>query len=293
MTGYQFTAGMPVGFKAVDIRAIERQAFAEAPTRPGLNAAQTMPVKVLPGETLEAAVRRTGIDPAEAKAVVRTLAQAFDTVNIKAGLAFQAAIAKPRGRGGPAQLIGLSMRTGPASALTLSRTFDGALHLRELDEQVRDETTVAQGQIDGSLYESAMAAGADPKLTAEVVKLFAKKLDFARDLHPNDEFRLVFDRKVTENGRTVETGQLLYAEIGAKGQVTRFFSASSTTARPSTSTNSARTSKASSCARRSMRCASPRASACACIPSWATPACTRASTSPRPRARRSTPPATG
>ncbi len=209
--------------KGVDIKAIENQAFAEAPTRPGMSAPETMPVKVLPGETLEAAVQRTGIAPAEAHDVVRVLAQAFDTVNIKAGLAFQAAIAKPRGRRGPAQLIGLSMRTGPASAVTLSRTFDGALHLRELEEEVTEETTVAQGHIDGSLYESAVAAGADSRLTAEVVKLFSKKLDFARDLHPNDEFRLVFDRKFTESGRTVETGDLLYAEIGAKGQVSRFY----------------------------------------------------------------------
>ena len=56
----------------------------------------------------------------EARAVVKTLAAAFDTVNIKAGLAFQAVVARPRGRGGPAQLIGLSMQTGPASTLTLT-----------------------------------------------------------------------------------------------------------------------------------------------------------------------------
>jgi murein DD-endopeptidase MepM/ murein hydrolase activator NlpD len=34
---------------------------------------------------------------------------------------------------------------------------------------------------------------------------------------------MVFDRKVTESGKTVEGGDLLYAEIGAKGQVTRFY----------------------------------------------------------------------
>ena len=33
----------------------------------------------------------------------------------------------------------------------------------------------------------------------------------------------MFDRKVTESGRTIETGDLLYAEIGAKGKVTQFY----------------------------------------------------------------------
>jgi murein DD-endopeptidase MepM/ murein hydrolase activator NlpD len=206
-----------------ELRALEHQAFAEAQGRPGLAAPKTMPIKVLPGETLEEAVGRTGVQAEEARSIVKTLAQAFDTVNIKAGLAFKAVVAAPRERGGPVRLVGLSMQTGPATAITLSRTFDGALRLRELEEKVTEETTVAQGNMEGSLYEAALKAGADSRTIGEAVKLFSKKLDFARDIQPEDEFKLVFDRKVTEAGRTVATGDLLYAEVGAKGQTTRFY----------------------------------------------------------------------
>jgi murein DD-endopeptidase MepM/ murein hydrolase activator NlpD len=166
---------------------------------------------------------RLGVEQAEAHQVVATLGAAFDTIHIKAGLAFDAAVARPRDRRGPVRLIGLSMRTGPATAVTLSRTFDGALRLREMEEKIREETTVAQGRMSDSLYVSALQAGATPELTAQVVKLFSHKLDFSRDIHAGDNFRMVFDRKVTESGRTVEAGDLLYAEIGAKGQVTRFY----------------------------------------------------------------------
>ena len=204
-------------------KALEHQAFAQAETRPGLKAPVAMPVEVKPGETLQAAVQRTGIGADEAHSVVQALASVVDTIHIKAGMAFQAAIAAPRARGGSTRLIGLSMRTGPASAITLSRTFDGALKLRQLEEKVRDETTVAQGNMSGSLYESALKAGADSRMVAEAVKLFSAKIDFARDIHPSDEFRMVFDRKVTDSGRTVETGDLLYAELGAKGQTAKFY----------------------------------------------------------------------
>ena len=44
-----------------------------------------------------------------------------------------------RGGMGEARLIGLTMRTGPASQLTVSRNFDGALRLRALDEKVTHE----------------------------------------------------------------------------------------------------------------------------------------------------------
>jgi murein DD-endopeptidase MepM/ murein hydrolase activator NlpD len=116
------------------------------------------------------------------------------------------------------------MKTSPTSAVTLSRSFDGALRLRELEEQVRDETTVAHGDMSsGSLYEAAIKAGADARLVAEAVKLFSKKLDFARDIQPSDQFRLVFDRKVSESGKTIQTGNLLYAEIGQGDSSTRFY----------------------------------------------------------------------
>jgi murein DD-endopeptidase MepM/ murein hydrolase activator NlpD len=203
--------------------ALQHVAFARAEAQPGFARPESVAVKVLPGETLQTAVTRAGVAPDEARQVVQTLAGAIDTVNIKAGMAFEAAIARPRAARGPARLIGLSMRTAPTSTLTLSRTFDGALKLHELEEKVSEETTVAQGDMEGSLYESAARAGATSQVTAEVVKLFAHKLDFSRDIKAGDHFRLVFDRKVTESGRTVETGDLQYAEIDAKGGVTRFY----------------------------------------------------------------------
>jgi murein DD-endopeptidase MepM/ murein hydrolase activator NlpD len=145
--------------------------------------------------------------------VVQILAETMDIVHIKAGMAFDAAIAHPRGQRGPARLIGLSLRTGPATAVTVSRTFDGALRLREMEEKIREEETVAQGEISGSLYESATALGATSAITSQMVKLFAHKIDFDRDIKPGDKFELVFNRQVTESGRTVEASDLQYAQI--------------------------------------------------------------------------------
>jgi murein DD-endopeptidase MepM/ murein hydrolase activator NlpD len=203
----------PPPLDPAQVAALQHAAFTQAEAQPGFDRPENVPVKVRPGETLEAAVERAGVAADEAHRVVEALAQAMDTVHIKAGMAFEAAIAEPRAQRGPARLIGLSLRTGPATALTVSRTFDGALRLRELEEKVADETTVADGDIEGSLYESAARLGATPAITAQVVKLFAHKLDFERDIKAGDDFRLVFDRQVTESGRTVATGDLKYAEI--------------------------------------------------------------------------------
>ncbi len=228
--GWQLTASDPgqgaAEGKLLDptaFAALQHEAFAQAEAQPGFARPESIAVKVRPGETFEGAVRRAGVSQDEAHQAVRVLGDAFDTVNIRAGMAFEAAVARPRNRRGPARLIGLSMRTGPATAITLARTFDGALRLREMEEKVTDETTVAQGEMQGSLYVSAARAGATSEITAQVVKLFAHKLDFTRDIKAGDKFRLVFDREVTESGRTVDAGDLQFAEIEAKGGLTRFY----------------------------------------------------------------------
>ncbi len=53
--------------------------------------------------------------------------------------------AHPRCRSGLARLDGHSIQTGTPSAITLSRTFDSALPLRELEEMAIGERIIAQG----------------------------------------------------------------------------------------------------------------------------------------------------
>jgi murein DD-endopeptidase MepM/ murein hydrolase activator NlpD len=198
------------------LTALQHVAFAGAEAQPGFQRPENVEVKVRPGETLQGAMLRTGVAPDEARQVVAALQGVIDTVNIKAGMAFEAAIAQRRSQRGPARLIGLSMRTSPSSTLTVSRTFDGALRLRALEEKVKDETKVACGEMAGSFYESVANVGGTPAVISEAAKLFSHKIDFSRDIHEGDKFCLVFDRKVTESGRTIEAGDLEYAEV--KGQ---------------------------------------------------------------------------
>ena len=84
--------------------ALQHQAFQQTEAQPGLSRPESVPVKILPGETFIAAVQRAGVTAAEAKAAVDMLGQAMDTVNIKAGLPFEASIARPANDGdGPAR----------------------------------------------------------------------------------------------------------------------------------------------------------------------------------------------
>lgn len=198
---------------AAERAALEVQAYANAGTPVGLTAPEAINVEVRRGETFEDAVLRTGIGANEASAVVATLSNALDVDQIRPGQKFETAISRPRMGRGDARLIGLTMRTGPASQLTVSRSFDGALRLRALEEKVTEETVVMSGKVDGSLSTSARREGVPAAAVRKATQLFSHKLDLERDVRDSDEYTLVFDRSVTENGRTITTGDLLYAEL--------------------------------------------------------------------------------
>ena len=221
---------------ASTVMNLETKAMAAISARPGFGQAEDLAIVIRQGETMVQAVGRTGVSSQEAKAAVELLGQAYDLNTLKAGQSFETALARPlgtaRGDERPSQLLGITLRTGPAKQLTLTTSRDGAMRLRALEETVRDERRVAIGRIDGSLFTSAAALGASPSLTNQVMRLFAHKIDFERDIQTGDTFKLVFDRKVTESGRTVESGNLLYAEIEAKGRINRFYSYQSTPQSP-------------------------------------------------------------
>lgn len=198
---------------SAQMAAMEARAFASANAPAGMTAPEAVNVQIRRGETFEQAVARTGVAPEEASAVAATVANAFDLADLRAGLKFETAIAKPRDGRGDARLIGLTMRTGPASQLTVSRSFDGALRLRSLEEKVTHETVVLKGDVERSLSASARELGATATIVRSASRLFATKFDMQRDIRATDEFTMVFDREVTEAGRTVDVGDLMYAEL--------------------------------------------------------------------------------
>ena len=195
------------------LSALEHKAFTEAEAAPGFGRPEHMEIQVAVGETLQGAMLRAGISPDDARELITTLAPAIDVANAPPGFAVDAAVARSRGGDESLRLIGMSLRTGPATTLAVTRTFDGAMRLRELSENIRAERTVASGAMNGSLSETAAELGAGPAITNQMVKLFGHKVDFERDLKLGDRIDLIYDRAVTDSGRTVQTGDLIYAAI--------------------------------------------------------------------------------
>lgn len=216
--------------KSEPVKAAAAKAAA-AKAEPNYGEPQLIKVKVRKGETLEAALRRAEASVEEAKTAAK-LAEGQLGEPAKPGQLFQVEIAAREGRVGSGRVHKLSLTPAGEPPLVLLRGPSG-----KLAAEKRAETKLAKadakpakaseaqvsggsepvrlvvGEVRGSLYGSARKAGVNGSSIGEIVKVFAAKLDFERDVKAGDKFRLVYDKA---------EGKLLFAEIKAKGRTTRF-----------------------------------------------------------------------
>jgi murein DD-endopeptidase MepM/ murein hydrolase activator NlpD len=118
----------------------------------------------------------------------------------------------------------ISVRTGPGQRLRLTRLSADWLATAE-PIQWHTDTVLYAGSIESSLYDaldravpdSALPAGERTRLAWAIADVFAWQLDFSRDLQPGDQFRVVLERLVSEEGET-RAGDVLAADLEVNGK---------------------------------------------------------------------------
>jgi murein DD-endopeptidase MepM/ murein hydrolase activator NlpD len=95
-------------------------------------------------------------------------------------------------------------------------SHDGKLEAKKMVVPLSKETTYAATKIQGSFSLSAEKIGVPASIIAEMVKQFSYDVDFQRDVHPDDELEVVYEKYVTDDGRIGKSGKLKYARLGGK-----------------------------------------------------------------------------
>lgn len=187
--------------------AVEHAAF----TR-GLAARQAAELEVARGETLAGLLARAGAPLEEISPALAVIDQVFNARRLRPGDVVKVFFEAPAPEG-EARLTGLAFRSQPGAAVTVSRRRDGGFIAREIEAPVTFDVARLSAQVNGSIYESALAAGATDREVAGLADAFAFAVDFQREVRPGDPFELVFERYVDEEGNTIRTGELLYAAM--------------------------------------------------------------------------------
>ena len=195
--------------------ALEHAAFVQP-----LLAREAREFEIAKGESLALLLSRAGVAWSEINPITAVVNDVFNARRMRAGQAVKLFYAPADGG---VRLTGLAFRADPGASVTVSRTSAGGFVARELQVPTTFDVARLIATVDGSIYQAALENGATEKEVAALADAFAYDVDFQREVRPGDQFELLFERYVDDEGRTVRTGELLFASMRTRNGVKDFY----------------------------------------------------------------------
>jgi len=164
------------------------------------------------GDTLDSVLAARGVEAAEARPWVAAAATVYDLRRLRPrrGLTLRFDRATHR-------LEAVLYEIDDRALLVLERSAHG-ITARHATLPYFTEVKGVAGRIDRGLREDATEAGVPPSVVSEVADIFGWELDVGSDLHPGDEFRILYEN-IWQTGETrPEPGKVIGAEIVADGR---------------------------------------------------------------------------
>ncbi len=168
-------------------------------------------VSIKRGQGMMDVLVRSGADRQDAHNAIKALSKHFNMKKLQIGQTLQA-VYDGRGR-----LSGLNMQKNFDHMIRVTRkenVFDAALENLPSLKLTRH----VQGVIEDSLFLSAYGEGLPNNVIVDMIRIFSFDVDFQREIRKGDKFEIFYERKISEDGRRVEEGNILYARLTLRGK---------------------------------------------------------------------------
>lgn len=184
------------------------------PERPQIDVMATLGA----GDGLAHAIERAGGDAHEARAAANAVAKIVDSSDIKPGTLLALTLGRHASKDDPRPLERLAFRARLDLKLELTRTADGFAVTR-IPIAVDYTPLRVQGQVGGSFYRAARAAGIPMESIEEAIHVLQNKIGFD-NIDSDARFDLVVEQARAATGE-VEHGKLLYIGLERGDQETK------------------------------------------------------------------------
>jgi murein DD-endopeptidase MepM/ murein hydrolase activator NlpD len=162
-------------------------------------------------------IKREGMTPPEADAIIRALGKKMDLRAIKVGQTYRIHFDDA------GTVTALEYQISRVSTARVTRDAGGGLTAERIDAETRIEPVEIGGTITSSLYQSVKDSGEDTSLVGFYVDVFAYDLNFYIDTHQGDTFRMIVEKEYL-NGQFLRYGHVLAAEYkGLAGTFRAFY----------------------------------------------------------------------
>ncbi len=168
-------------------------------------------IRIKRGQGLMDALLDSGAGRSESYKAINALSDQFNVRRIQVG-----------------QVINLSLTPdGVLERMEMQKDFDNMIVVnREDDDYISTTETLpsqtitrhASGIIDDSLFLAAQRQGLPQIVIVDLIRIFSYDVDFQREIRKGDQFELFYERKLSEDGRRVQEGNILFAKLILSGK---------------------------------------------------------------------------
>lgn len=219
--GLACLAAVPAVYAMLDTRTLASEPALSVPLAsaaavaalPALNVERELTLQR--GQTFTDALLTAGFSPTQAQNLTNALAKQADVRKIRAGKTINLTYTETA----PYQIGEATLNFRPEAGKVAHLHLKGDTATAKLElKPLTEEKAIAVGHISDSLYEDATRAGLPVGLVRPFVDLFSWDIDFTREIHPGDTFKVMFERTKDDQGNTVKTGKIIAAELWADGK---------------------------------------------------------------------------
>ena len=122
-------------------------------------------------------------------------------------------------RKNPIKILGFSVQTSKTKTINFSRnTAIDDFEYKEIEKNLKQIIVFKEAEITNILYSSAIDIGIQPNVIIDFARIYGFQVDFQRDIWKDDSFQLVYETFLDGNGKILETGNIIYANLILQGR---------------------------------------------------------------------------
>jgi len=166
-------------------------------------------------DTFEKILKKINVPESEVKIVLKNITK-FKSLN---KLYKKQKISFKIDRKKPIKIIEFSIEKSKTKKVFFSRNIDlDTFFHNEIITKLQKVNVYKEGEIHSSLYKKAIEIGIKPNIIVEFARIYGFQIDFQRDIWKNDSFQIVYENFLDEEGKILDTGNIIYANLILQGK---------------------------------------------------------------------------
>ncbi|MDB4226977.1 peptidoglycan DD-metalloendopeptidase family protein [Candidatus Pelagibacter sp.] len=171
--------------------------------------------KISSGETFNKILNNYSIPNEEINQIKSKLNSDYDINNLKPNLEIKITIDQLKNKKITSFLFPISRTKKIQLTKNLdSNFFEKKIIITNLNKKI----IFKERKITQSLYKTAIDLNVQPNVIIEFARIYGFQVDFQRDIRKNDNFQIMYEVFEDEDGRVIETGNIIFADLKLSGK---------------------------------------------------------------------------